>query len=84
MKDIVLEEEGPEMKDRLRDERTQWVTEQISESNEIPENLEGFYLMKNPPPVEEEKEEEGGKKGKKDDKKKEDKGKGKKVRLGLG
>ena len=84
LKDIVLEEEGPEMKDRLRDERTQWVTEQISESNEIPENLEGFYLMKNPPPVEEEKEEEGGKKGKKDDKKKEDKGKGKKVRLGLG
>ena len=76
LKEVVLEEEGPEMRDELRNERTQWITDSIATSNEIPDNLEGFYLMKNPPPEEEGKEEDdGGGKKKKDDKKKDDKGK---------
>ncbi|GMH89959.1 hypothetical protein TrST_g13451 [Triparma strigata] len=70
----VLEEEGPEMRDALREERTKWVTDTIAETNEIPIDLEKFYEMKNPPPVEEAAAEDPkDKKGKKDDKKKDDK-----------
>ena len=76
LKEVVLEEEGPEMRDQLRNERTQWITDSIAVSNDIPDNLEGFYQMKNPPPDEEKADDEAdGKKGKKDDKKKDDKGK---------
>lgn len=75
----VMEEEGPEMRDKEREERTQWVTDQIAKTGEIPDDLEGYYLMKNPPPVEEEPADDGKGKGKgkdkKDDKGKKDKGK---------
>ena len=73
-----MEEDGPGYRDELREERTKWVTEQIHKTGEIPDDLEGYYLMINPPPVEEEPVEEPKGKGKgkgKDDKKKEDKGK---------
>ena len=58
----VEEEEGPEMRDRLREERTQWVTDQIS-ADQFPDDLEAFYLMKNPPPAEPKAEEEPKKDG---------------------
>lgn len=58
-------QEGPEMRESLREERTLWVTDQIAQ-DKFPEDLDAFYLLKNPP--EEEKppgdEEGGGKKGK--------------------
>lgn len=57
------EEEGPEMRDRLREERTLWVTDMISQ-DKFPDDLEAFYLMKNPPPPEpKEEEDKGGKDG---------------------
>lgn len=53
------------MRESLREERTLWVTDQIAQ-DKFPEDLDAFYLLKNPP--EEEKppgdEEGGGKKGK--------------------
>jgi hypothetical protein len=60
---VVDEEEGPEMRDRLREERTLWVTDMISQ-DKFPDDLEAFYLMKNPPPPEpKEEEDKGGKDG---------------------
>ena len=73
---VVHEEEGPEMKDRLREERTKWVTEYIARTNKIPDTLKEFY---DPPDPEaerlaaEEKAAGKDKKGKKDDKKKDKK-----------
>ncbi|CAN0258915.1 unnamed protein product, partial [Scytosiphon promiscuus] len=64
LKDVVLEEEGPEMRESLREERTLWVTDQIAQ-DKFPEDLEAFYLLKNPPAEEKPpaEEEGGGKKG---------------------
>ncbi|CAM9614506.1 unnamed protein product [Laminaria digitata] len=84
LKDVVLEEEGPEMRESLREERTLWVTDQIAR-DKFPEDLEAFYLLKNAPSEEKPPaEEDGGKKGKGKDAKgkggkgdKEAKGKGK-------
>lgn len=60
---MVDEEEGPEMRDRLREERTLWVTDMISQ-DKFPDDLEAFYLMKNPPPPEpKDEEDKGGKDG---------------------
>ncbi|CAM9258073.1 unnamed protein product, partial [Phaeothamnion confervicola] len=68
---VVMEEEGPEMRERLRMERTDWVTDQIAQ-DKFPEDLEAFYAARNapPPPAEEENPEskaggKGGKGGKK-------------------
>lgn len=79
--DIVRDEEGPLMKDEMMNERREWFTKELAQGSDFPEDLTGFYLMKNPPPVVEEAEEggKGGKdkkKDKKDDKKKDKKGKG--------
>ena len=87
LKDIIMEEEGPEIKEELRERRTLWVTDQIAQ-DKFPDNLEDFYKTKlkaDEPPDE---DAGGGKDGKKDkdkkadkkaDKKdKKDKGKGKK------
>lgn len=81
--EIINDEEGPEKREELREERTLWVTDQIAQEK-FPESLEDFYLNKNFVP-DEPKEEAGGKdkgkkdeKGKKDDKKKDKKEKGKK------
>ena len=58
------EQEGPEMRESLREERTLWVTDQIAR-DKFPEDLEAFYLLKNAPPEEKPPpEEDGGKKGK--------------------
>lgn len=54
------------MREGLREERTLWVTDQIAQ-DKFPEDLEGFYLLKNPPAEEKPAaEDEGGgaKKGK--------------------
>ena len=55
------------MRESLREERTLWVTDQIAQ-DKFPEDLEGFYLLKNPPaeekPAAEEEGGGGGKKGK--------------------
>ena len=36
------------MREGLREERTLWVTDQIA-LDKFPEDLEAFYLLKNPP-----------------------------------
>jgi IQ and AAA domain-containing protein len=78
--DIVRDEEGPLMKDEMMNERREWFTKELAQGGDFPEDLTGFYLMKNPPPVVEEEEDSGKgkdkKKEKKDDKKKDKKGKG--------
>ena len=80
--DVVRDEEGPLMKDEMMNERREWFTKELAQGQDFPEDLTGFYLMKNPPPVVEEEEDGGGKGGKdkkkdkKDDKKKDKKGKG--------
>lgn len=64
---VLRPQEGPEMRESLREERTLWVTDQIAQ-DKFPEDLEGFYLLKNPPaeekPAAEEEGGGGGKKGK--------------------
>ena len=86
----VLEEEGPDMREQMMEERRNWFTDELGKGN-FPSDLAGFYLMKNPPPEKKEGEEDDdggkgkgkkGKKGKKDDKKK--KGKDKKGKKGKG
>merc|ERR1711916_417726 len=47
MKEIILDEEGPEKRDEFREERTLWVTDQIAQGK-FPEDLEDFYAMKKP------------------------------------
>jgi len=72
----VLDEEGPEMREAMMDDRRAWFTDELGKG-QFPDDLTGYYLMKNPPPEEEEKI-ETDKKGKKaDTKKKDDKKKGK-------
>ena len=86
LKAEVLRDEGPLMRDRLRQERHLWVTDKIADSKEVPEDLTEFYKDRYPALPEPEEEDAGGgakkkgkddKKGKKDDKK--DKGKKKKA-----
>ena len=43
LKNIVLEEEGYEIREKLREERTNWITEQIANTNTIPDSLDSFY-----------------------------------------
>jgi hypothetical protein len=40
-----MEEEGPEMREQLREERTLWVTDQIAQ-DKFPDDLVPFYLLK--------------------------------------
>ena len=90
MKAIIADEEGPEKREELREERTLWVTDQIAQEK-FPEDLEDFYQTKMF--VKEDDGDElaatkGGKDDKKGDKKgekKEEKGKGgKKDKKGKG
>jgi len=74
LKDVVYDEEGPQMRNELRGERTDWVTHMIETTKEVPEDLEGFYPEILPeediaPPKEDKKDKkaEKGKKGKKDE-----------------
>ena len=77
LKDVIYQEEGPEKKEELREERTLWITDQIAQ-DKLPEDLEGFYKTKKP--ADEPDDEAGGKdakgKGGKDSKGKDAKGKG--------
>merc|ERR1711988_1464714 len=79
MKEIILDEEGPEKRDEFREERTLWVTDQIAQGK-FPEDLEDFYAMKKPSDEDETGGDAKDGKGKKDDKKggKDKKEKGKK------
>ena len=52
--DIVRDEEGPLMKDEMMNERREWFTQQLAQGGDFPEDLTGFYKMKNPPPPGEE------------------------------
>ena len=55
MKVIIMDEEGPEKRDELREARTLWVTDQIAQ-DKFPEDLDEFYEMKKAP----EGDEDGG------------------------
>ena len=43
LKDVVREEEGFAMQNKLRDERIQWITEHTVSKNALPDSFEGFY-----------------------------------------
>ena len=74
-KAIIIDEEGPEKREELREERTLWVTDQIAQEK-FPEDLEDFYISKNFVKEEPEEAAAGGKGGdKKADKKDDKKGK---------
>ena len=45
--ELVRRQEFFDMKQSLMKERVEWVTEQITQTNEIPGDLENFYKMKN-------------------------------------
>ena len=46
--DVVRDEEGPLMKDEMMNERREWFTKELAQGSDFPEDLTGFYLMKNP------------------------------------
>ena len=77
MKEIILDEEGPEKRDEFREERTLWVTDQIAQGK-FPEDLEDFYAMKKP------SDDAVGDEGGGGDAKGKDKGKGDKKDKGKG
>ncbi|CAK9091174.1 Dynein regulatory complex protein 11 (IQ and AAA domain-containing protein 1), partial [Durusdinium trenchii] len=58
----VLEEEGPDMREKMMDERRAWFTEELGKGV-FPEDLGGFYLAKNPHPEEDESGEGDANKG---------------------
>eukprot|EP01038_Epipyxis_sp_PR26KG_P004068 gene4068-5812_t len=68
LKEIIMDEEGPEKREELRDDRTLWVTDQIAQEK-FPEDLEDFYKTKMFVKPEEDVDAAAGGKGKKDDKK---------------
>lgn len=78
-KEIIMDEEGPEKREELREERTLWVTDQIAQ-DKFPDDLEDFYATKKKGEGEEEAAGDGGKdkKDKGKDKKEEKGGKDKK------
>ena len=71
LKEVIADEEGPEKRDQLREDRTLWITDQIAQEK-FPEDLNDFYASKQPPSeegeVKPEKKDKGDKKGAKDDK----------------
>ena len=79
LKDVIVEEEGPEIKEQLREERTLWVTDQLAQEK-FPDDLEDYYKTKLKSDEAEDGEEPAGKGDKKDKKadKKDDKKKDKK------
>jgi hypothetical protein len=89
LKEIIMDEEGPDKREELREERILWVTDQIAQEN-YPTDLEAFYAMQQavaePAPEADAKDaKKGDKKGEKGDKKgKDDKKGGKKDKKGGG
>ena len=74
LKDVIVDEEGPEKREQFREDRTLWITDQIAQEK-FPEDLNDFYASKAPPPEEgevsakpEKKEKGGDKKGAKEKK----------------
>ena len=71
--ETLIDEEGPEAKEEMMNERRAWFTDELSKGA-FPEDMSGFYASKNPPGGEQKDEEGGdgkkGKKGKKEDGKK--------------
>jgi hypothetical protein len=51
LKEEVRREEGPGMREALREERHLWITDHIAETKEIPEDLTGYYMVRRPRPV---------------------------------
>ena len=78
LKDVVKEEEGPMMRDQMREERTLWVTDRIAESKEIPDDLVEFYAELYPDRAAENKDGDDAADGAKADAKGKGKGKDKK------
>lgn len=76
LKDVIMDEEGPDKRDNLREERTLWVTDEIAQEK-FPEDLLGFYATKIVQIVED-PEDAKGKKPEKAPKKPDKKEKGKK------
>jgi len=79
LKNVVKEEEGFNMSNQLRDERTKWITDYTIKNNSLPDSFEDFY-KKDLPPTDEDDDKENkdakGSKQKKDasaDKKSKDK-----------
>lgn len=62
LKDVVFDEEGFEIREKLREERTRWITDQIAETNTIPESIDGFYTKDLPTDTITEEKEDKGKK----------------------
>jgi hypothetical protein len=75
----IMEEEAGDIMEQLREERAQWLTDQIAQEK-FPENLQGFYLMKNPHKAELEPAEPKANKSAKKGKEKSKKSKGSKKR----
>ena len=72
LKDVIVDEEGPDKREQFREDRTLWITDQIAQ-DKFPEDLEDYYAAKLAPKEDEADAAAGGKddkgKGKKDDKK---------------
>ena len=61
IKNVVREEEGFSMKNKLRDERLQWITEHTVSNNSLPDSFEEFYKNDDAPPDDQKNEEAKGK-----------------------
>jgi len=86
LKEVILDEDGPDIRENLREERTLWVTDQIAQEK-FPEELDEFYATKLAPPPQDAAADGKGDKGKgapKKAEKKEEKGKGGKDAKGKG
>lgn len=49
LKNVVKEEEGFNMSNQLRDERTKWITDYTIKNNSLPDSFEDFYKKDLPP-----------------------------------
>lgn len=81
-REMLMEEQGPEMRDEMMEERRVWFTQELAKGN-FPDDVAGYYASLNKPEegaeaVEEAPAKKAKGKGKKDDKKGGKKGKGKK------
>ena len=45
LKDVIIDEEGPEKREQFREDRTLWITDQIAQEK-FPTDLDSFYAAK--------------------------------------
>ena len=45
LKDVIIDEEGPEKREQFREDRTLWITDQIAQEK-FPSDLDNFYASK--------------------------------------